>query len=70
MQAKQEAADAEAEALEGGGEVEGFRFGRLLERRPEARSELLAFKDALQASANQEQKLKVSHAHLDHIFMQ
>jgi hypothetical protein len=59
VQAKKEAADAEAEALEGGGEAEGFRFGRLLERKPEARPELLAFRDALLASANQEQKLKV-----------
>jgi hypothetical protein len=62
VQAKKEAADAEAEALEGGGEAEGFRFGRLLERKPEARSELLAFRDALLASANQEQKLKVGAA--------
>ena len=51
VQAKKEAADAEAEALEGGGEAEGFRFGRLLERKPEARPELLAFRDALLASA-------------------
>lgn len=40
--------------------MEGFLFGRLLERRPEARPELLAFRDALTASANQEQKLKAS----------
>lgn len=59
MQAKQEAADAEAEAIGEGGEVEGFLFGKLLERKPELRSELLTFRDALLASAHQEQKLKV-----------
>jgi len=39
--------------------VEGFIFSTLAERKPELRPELLTFRDALLASANQEQKLKV-----------
>lgn len=59
-QAKQAAADAEAEALSGdSGDTEGFLFGRLVERRPEAKAGLLAFREALLASASGDQKLKV-----------
>ena len=63
QQAKQEAADAEAEAVSGGeaAEVEGFIFSRLIERHADSRSELLTFREALLASTNQEQTLKVCH---------
>lgn len=39
--------------------MEGFIFSTLAERKPELKPELLTFRDALLASANHEQKLKV-----------
>ena len=63
-QAKQAAAAEEAEALSGSsGDTEGFLFGRLLQRRPSAKAELLAFREALLASASGDQKLKVPPSH-------
>lgn len=44
---------------EGPGEVAGFLFPQLIQRKPHLRQELLTFRDHLLAAASQEQVLKV-----------